>query len=141
MLNLEKFKKEIFEVGSISFKVGKNDNITSCVVDCCEGCLFYHDDCCKADILRLEWLYKEYKEPILSEEGKTLIIDLVKGFGMENVNYITKIANVNGYDYSLYIDLKNGFISLHFLFQSENYKLFKGMELKKQYKVEELGLC
>lgn len=133
MKNIEKYKDEILKYAGCRHSLmcliyenimKKND---------CTGC------CSKCKRETIEWLTSEYKEPILTEEEKVIIKNILKAFepfGKE-LSYITK----DGWncDESCFLNFKYGndnFGTLTF----NSGKLFEGMEPDVNYTLEELGL-
>lgn len=81
MTNFEKYKDDLTKIkGRFAF-----DKNTKKIVRCdnridCKDCLF--DNCC-LESNKIEWLYKEYEEPILSDDELELIKILSKINGKE----------------------------------------------------------
>lgn len=96
-------------------------------------------DCNTCCLKSFNWLLEEYEEPILTEEEKVIIKNILKAFepfGKE-LSYITKDHwNCNE---SCFLNFKyrnDTFGTLTF----NSDKLFKGMEINKRYTPEDLGL-
>lgn len=134
MLNIEKYQDEILKYAGYQHSLmcliyenimKKND---------CTGC------CSKCKRETIEWLTSECKEPILTEEEKRIIKDIVKAFepfGKE-LSYITK-QSWNCDENCCYLNFKYGadnFGTLTF----NSGKLFVGMKLDKAYVLKDLGL-
>lgn len=136
MLNIEKYAEEIKkyitdDAGGISCIVQdlKNKEKPAC------------RNCADCELDAFNWLLQEYKEPILTDEEKIIIKDIIKvlePFGKE-LSYISK----NSYGGDLHT------CYLYFKYEGDNSGtptfdekvLFKGMKLNKKYTLEELGLC
>lgn len=133
MLNIEKYKDEILKYAGYRHSLmcliyenimKKND---------CTGC------CSKCKRETIKWLTSEYEEPILTEEEKVIIKNILKAFepfGKE-LSYISK--DRWNCDESCFLNFKYGNDSFGTLtFNSD--KLFKGMEINKRYTLRGLGL-
>lgn len=127
MLNIEKYKNEL----------SKDFDTLDCQICALRkkgNCkLGDHCDECRAE--NIKWLCSEYKEPILDDEEKEYLSAVIKPW-REKVISIIKIR-VNE-DYFISIRLKNGEkVNLPW-FKKDT--MYKGMKLKKEYTLEELGL-
>lgn len=60
MLNVDKFRKEIEEIGPLNCGVNKNTHKPMSCCDCKE-CIFNEGSCNDTDFI--DWLFSEYKEP------------------------------------------------------------------------------
>lgn len=134
MLNFEKYEDEI------KAELEK-DNTLGCVVNKLMGntCDDY-PKCNDCYLKVLDWLLQECKEPILTDEEKIIIKNIIKAFepfGKE-LKYITK--------YSWGIEPKVYYLNFEYngddfdTFNFSSDELFKGMELDKRYTLEELKL-
>ena len=133
MLNIEKYKDEILKYAGYQHSLmcliyenimKKND---------CTGC------CSKCKRETIKWLTSEYEEPILTEEEKVIIKNILKAFepfGKE-LSYITK--DHWNCDESCFLNFKCGNDSFGTLTFNSG-KLFKGMEINKRYTLGDLGL-
>lgn len=134
MLNIEKYENELRKYGTC-FALTKKGKPVNCHGFRCIDCAFGKG----CTIKRMNWLSEEYKEPILTEEEKVIIKNILKAFepfGKE-LSYITK----DGWncDESCFLNFKYGndnFGTLTF----NSGKLFEGMEPYVNYTLEELGL-
>lgn len=141
MLNKEKYAKEIVELLIMGVGVALKDNKP---VSCCN---LYCEECdrndgtggCSLDEL-FEWANSEYKEQILDEAEKEYLSAVVKPF-RKSVISIKKLEATYGWE----------IISFYYTFQSygcitilppfeKSSGMYKGMELGKEYTLEELGL-
>lgn len=132
MLNIEKYKKELMrgvnvcKIEEIVTEItGKK--ICSTGVDNC--------NCCKE--LIYEWLLSEYKEPILDDAEREYLSAVIRPF-RKKVKHIAIWDTCNGSKQFVHIKLYDeDCINL------PNFKpnaMYKGMELHKEYTLEELGL-
>lgn len=138
MLNIEKYKDEI------KAELEKYKTL-GCVVNKLMGntCDDY-PKCNDCYLKVLDWLLEEYKEPILNEEEKKILNDLIevnKKLTNSKFLYVTKLfTNNNNYcKCYLYLTFENCNICDTVAFYSDT--IFKRMETNKQYSLEELGLC
>lgn len=136
MLNIEKYKKEISklvnEVNSIECSIATVAGIP-CFAQACKEC---RKKC-------IDWMYSEYKEPILTEEEKTIVesmIYVLQKIGC-TVKNVTKYDNGRdkayiGVNYTNEITGACGRMTTPWF---KNNK-FKGMKADKEYTLEELGI-
>ena len=82
------------------------------------------------------WLEAEYKPPVLDDVEKAYLSAVIKPF-REEVKYAYKICSKIDKREYLEISLENGVISFPYF---EKGTMYKGMEAKKTYTLEELGL-
>lgn len=141
MLNAEKHKYEIAEA-DYDFGLYDDQCIDVCDYAKCPDCKFYNEFTgCRAE--RIRWLVENCEKPILNDSEKIILRDIVKAF--EQFGY--EIKYIGRYPWS---EEENDF---YLSFQDEHYnelisptlynktsKMFKGMELEKDYTLEELGL-
>ena len=140
MKNIEKFEKEIS-------KLVNEDNILPCAIATVAGIRkekpCYHQECEECHKKCLDWMYSEYKEQILKDDELDIItsmIDVIQKFGCP-VNYVTKEYYRNGFSY-IRISYENSVIEINETLSSPCFTndKFKGMEFKKEYYLEELGI-
>ena len=140
MKNIEKYEHEIS-------KLVNEDNVLSCAIATVAGIRkekpCYHQDCEVCHKKCLEWMYLEYKEPILSDDEKDIIkemLDVILKFGCE-VNYVRKYDGICGKAYIL-LSYTNSLTKYSDSMTTPWFKndKFKGMEIEKEYKLEELGI-
>ena len=140
MKNIEKYEREISQLVnegqslecSIAYVSGISEE-KRCFDMTCEEC---HKKC-------LKWMYSEYNEPILSDDEKDIIkpmIDTILKFGC-HINCVAKEHYVDGSFY-ISISYKNDVIGHKECITSPCFTndKFKGMELEKEYTLEELGI-
>ena len=140
MLNIEKYEKELRKYGTY-FALTNEGKLVNCEGLCCRNCAF-NGKCAQG---RMEWLLEEYEEPILAEEDKRILKDIINVYNSFN----KKIVDIRKYHIcrgcSLHIDYidrgeETSCIETHATLPFNGDKLFKGMELGKTYTLEELGL-
>lgn len=131
MLNIEKYKDQILNIHkekwlSIECAIG---NVRGVHLPCNQKC----NEC---ELLSLIWLSKEAKEPILDDVERKYLSSLLKPFKSDVVS-ITKIKTGKCKAF-LFIKIRvyNSFSLPLF----ESGKMYRNMELNKEYTLEELGL-
>ena len=72
MKNIEKYEEELRPFGT-RFAITKYGKFRSCKEFRCGDCAFHYALDSDCYVARLKWLMKEYKEPILSQEGKEFL--------------------------------------------------------------------
>lgn len=133
MLNIEKYKDVI-------------PNMVQANIACCVSALIREGKCiancteCKKEAL--EWLFQEYKEPILDDVERKYLSAVIKPF-RGRVNYIYK-TRCGGKGYFIRIVVRStilpsGLDSMYFPVFTED-TMYKGMVLNKTYTLKELGL-
>ena len=142
MLNVEKFKKEISDIGLNSFGCTKDIEIKRCGDIHCSDCIFCDNRKCSSR-KTIEWLASEYKEPILNEEEKKILNDLIE-VNKKLINskflYVTKLNTTNNYSKCyLYLTFEKYTMCSTVTFYSDT--IFSKMEFNKDYSLEDLGLC
>lgn len=139
MKNIEKYEKEIYQLvnegNSFSCAIAIAAGISN---GSCFGCKC--SDCQKKC---LEWMYSEYKEDILSDDEKDLIksmCDVILRFGVRII-YISK-SDIPYNKYYLGICYESDITNYRQVISTPLFMddKFKGMELKKNYTLEELGI-
>lgn len=137
MLNIEKYKNEISqlvnEVNSIECSIATVAGIP-CFAQACKEC---RKKC-------LEWMYSEYKEQILSDDEKDIVksmCDAIYRFGYDEVISVYKISFGMRCNF-ISIIYKNEYSKVNETMSSPIFRndLFAGMELRKRYSLEELGI-
>lgn len=128
MLNIEKYKDNILNADQ--------SDITCCVIDlfhngvCPDNC----KDCKKA---AMKWLLSEYKEPILDDAEKEYLSAVINPF-RKMIAYIVKAQDFDDGKQCIRIILQNG-DGMHFPYLDDD-AMYKGMEVNKEYSLEELDL-
>lgn len=128
MLNIEKYKDDILntEIARINCCVHSDILQLDCVKDCSE---------CKKYVV--EWLLSEYKEQILDDVEKEYLSAVIKPF-RKMIAYIVKAQDFDDGKQCIRIILQNG-DGMHFPYLDDD-AMYKGMEVNKEYSLEELGL-
>lgn len=140
MLNKEKYKDEFEKILVDVLAVSKSGEIGRCMGTInCGNCIFIGVGACCAVNAR-NWLNSECKEPVLTDEEREYLSSVIKPF-RKFVVFLEKLESKEGWEkiafYSLNLKSWECMTNLP-PFQSGTR--FKGMELNKQYKLEELGL-
>ena len=136
MKNIEKYKDEILKYAGYRHSLmcliyenimKKND---------CTGC------CSKCKRETIKWLTSEYEEPVLNDEGKAYLSNLLKPYGLGTCAFQFNLSEVVKNDtYKLTIADEYGIIiNLAIRQDSEMQELFRKMQFNKVYAVKELGL-
>lgn len=137
MKNIEKYEKEIRKYNG-RFAVTKEGQVVDCSGYDCNDCLFLKG-CTK---LKMEWLMEEYKDPILNEKEKEILIKLIetnKAIYNTDVLFVEKLSTTNNFSKCyLYIMFENRNSSETITFYSDT--IFSRMELNKHYTLKDLGL-
>lgn len=130
MLNIEKYKDEILHSSRADLTCCVNDSILgrNCYRTCNE---------CKKSVMN--WLLSEAKEPILDEVERKYLLNVLRPFRKNACTVCKKyVQSCSGLSYEyLVVKLSNerwGFPKF------VEGTMYKGMELDKEYSLEELGL-
>ena len=130
MKNIEKYKDIIIDntdVCSINRLLLKKNIKGFCSGHSCEGC----------KDRAIKWLLEECKEPVLADVEKEYLSAVIKPF-RKKVVYIKKNKNSsNGMQYLAIEICDDDYMYFPYLDDDEMYK---GMEVNKEYSLEELGL-
>ena len=133
MLNIEKYKDDILNAKQAHLTCSIYDiflklSHISCTGNCKE---------CKKNIMN--WLLEEYKEPILDEVEKEYLSAVIKPF-RDRVISVRKYHYDKYYEYItiIYYDVRK-YLSIYFP-PFKKGTMYKGMELDRNYTLEELGL-
>ena len=146
MKNGQKYAKEInqmvnheyFECSLWNIRNGKR-----ALEDCCHVPESFDpvsgsDEFCKKCLGEsLEWLNQEYKEHILDDVEKEYLSATIKPF-RKRIAYIVKAQDFYDGKQCIRIILQNG-DGMHFPYLDDD-AMYKGMEVNKEYSLEELGL-
>ena len=135
MKNIEKY------YDAIKHKLQTTDvlNLYCTVNEIRTGC----DDCpewrnCRECCLKnLEWLNQEYKDPILDDVEREYLSAVIKPF-RKKISYIRKSKDPGKVKKYIKIELCDG-DTMYFPYLA-NDEMYKGMELDRNYTLEELGL-
>lgn len=138
MLNAEKYKDEIQKLldrGDDATLNKKTKKVVACRETNCNHCAFFTIKSCVYE--REKWLISEYKEPILTEEEKEYLSSVIKPF-RKKVEYIAIWGDWNGSKQFVHIELyDDDYMNFP---NFEKNTMYKGMEPRKHYSLEELGL-
>lgn len=135
MLNIEKYKDEILDAR----KTGK---IIGCAIGAVRKGNCNGQECNACRRCSLEWLFQEYKEPILGDAEKAYLSEIIKPF-RDRVKHIYSETQPGGYSYIVICVISinpRRFIEYTYLPSFETGTMYKGMESSKGYTLEELGL-
>ena len=131
MLNIERYREDLKEKGdgllecNIQFLMGKSYCMRF------DGCSACRKEC-------IEWLLSEYKEPILTDEEKKYLKAVIEPF-KDRVNHLRKYIHLgHGTEYVEFV-IDDHTMSID-LPDFESGTKYKGMELGREYTLEELGL-
>ena len=136
MLNGEKYKDEIAQA-NYRFALRNDNKIGYCNDTRCCSCKFDKSvDCISG---RTRWLLEEYKEPILNDEEKRILKDIISAYipFSREIKYIRRTKWSNKNEYYLQLKYENETVSTP---DFNGNELFKGMKLYNYYTLEELGL-
>lgn len=88
MTNFEKYKNDLMKIkGCFAFDKAQQ-RVTKCDAHInCKDCLFDEGECFESD--KIEWLYKEYEPPVLSDDELELIKAISKATNKE-YKYLAK---------------------------------------------------
>lgn len=128
MLNIEKYKDNII-----------NSDQTD--ITCCANKLFHNgvcpDNCKDCKKAAMKWLLEEYKEPVLDDVEREYLSATIKPF-RKMIAYIVKAQDFDDGKQCIRIILQNG-DGMHFPYLDDD-AMYKGMEVNKEYSLEELDL-
>lgn len=132
--NLEHYQKELEKILNEEFAN------TSVVFDKVKkNCDSNIHSCCWTTYTRdiLEWMSQPYKEPILNDTEREYLAATIKPF-RKMIAYIVKAQDFDDGKQCIRIILQNG-DGMHFPYLDDD-AMYKGMEVNKEYSLEELGL-
>ena len=135
MLNIEKYKDEILNEYQHLMNKDTSSSDGTRMNEAIKTIAFKH--CGKRLLgasIPFKWLCEEYKEPILDDVEKEYLSAVIKPF-RKRIKYI--VIWYDGSEQFLHIELYDEYINF------PNFKantMYKGMEPKKQYTLDELGL-
>ena len=103
------------------------------------GCDYCHEgrNCRECCLKNLEWLNQEYKDPILDDVEKEYLSAVIKPF-RKKISYIRKSKDSRKGKNYIKIEFCDG--DCMFFPNLSNNAMYKGMEVNKEYSLEELGL-
>ena len=130
MKNIEKFEEEIKK------EIANFRDIPCIVKDLKDGGCGESRNCVTCSTEMLHWLSQEYKEPILSQEGKEFLKQLIAPFISNEIVSVCKNEDLQ----ILRIDYKIGWTCYSKKVLGEKWDWFKNLNPEKLYTLEELGL-
>ena len=134
MLNKEKYKDELEDILAKTIAVSKSGKIYKCTDrGNCKDCIFCKGACIGE---ARKWLNSEYKEQILDDVEKRYLRGVIRPF-RNMVEFIKKTCNCGGFKW-IEIAVKGNRTIVFPGFKND--EMYKGMELEKEYTLEELGL-
>lgn len=132
MKNIEKYRNVVLEnLNNCSLEKSLRELYGEKVV-CCP-----HTNCYECKKRLREWLLEEAKEPILDDVEKKYLSAVIKPF-RSRVKYIVKIISCDEFEQCIEIAFYNEYCTYLPYFKANT--MYKGMELNKEYSLEELGL-
>ena len=138
MLNIEKYKDEIIEEYQNLIKTTAIDGDGNRMNKAIRTIAYKH---CRKILLGasnpFKWLCEEYKEPILDDVEREYLSAVIKPF-RKKISYIIKSKDLSEGKKYIKIELCNG-DTMYFPYLA-NDEMYKGMELDRNYTLEELGL-
>ena len=132
MRNIEKYEKAVLDSLSYCVLDRKLENVDTGLKEDCSG---KNCNACKKQLR--EWLLSEYKEPILDEVEKRYLRGVIRPF-RDKVKSITKFADTRCTEEYIYMVIEGPADAC--LPRFDGNTMYKGMELGKEYTLEELGL-
>lgn len=141
MKNIEKYEKEITN------HINEYGDSLECTIANIAGIRkekCYPNDCEECQKKCLEWMYSEYKEQILTDDEKEIVrsmCDAIYSFGYDEVISVYKISFGMHCNF-ISIIYKNEYSGVNETMSSPVFcnDLFAGMEIRKRYSLEELGI-
>lgn len=135
MLNKEKYKNELEDILAKTVAVSKSGKIYKCTDrGNCKDCIFCDVAC--VDGAR-NWLNSEYKEQILDDAEKRYLRGVIRPF-RGKVKSITKFADTRCTEEYIYMVIEGPADAC--LPRFDGNTMYRGMELNREYTLEELGL-
>lgn len=139
MLNKEKYQKKLEDILSKTIAVYQDyeEAIEHCGTRPCKKCIFFKNNKCGSFEAAREWLNSECKEPVLTDEEREYLSAVIKPF-RKKVEYIAIWGDWNGSKQFVHIELyDDDYMNFP---NFEKNTMYKGMEPRKHYSLEELGL-
>lgn len=138
MKNIKKYKDEIIEEYQNLLKNFQIDGDGNRMNKAIQTIAFKH---CEKRLLgassTFKWLCEEYKEPVLDDVEKEYLSAAIRPF-RKMIAYIVKAQDFDDGKQCIRIILQNG-DGMHFPYLDDD-EMYKGMEVNKDYSLEELGL-
>lgn len=130
MKNIEKYEEEIKK------EIANFGDIPCIVKDLKDGGCDESRNCVTCSMEILHWLSQEYKEPILSQEGKEFLKQLIAPFKSNKIVSVCKNEDLQ----ILRIDYKIGWTCYSKKVLGEKWDWLKNLNPEKLYTSEDLGL-
>lgn len=130
MKNIEKYEEEIKK------EIANLRDMLCIVKDLKDGGCDESGNCVTCNMEILHWLSQEYKEPILSQEGKEFLKQLIAPFISNEIVSVCKNEDLQ----ILRIDYKIGWTCYSKKVLGEKWDWFKNLNPEKLYTLEDLGL-
>ena len=130
MKNIEKYEEEIKK------EIANFRNIPCIVKDLKDGGCGESRNCVTCSMEMLHWLSQEYKEPILSQEGKEFLKQLIAPFISNGFVCVCIKKDTQ----TLRIDYEAGFVNYSKKVLGGKWDLFKNLDFEFHYTSKELGL-
>jgi hypothetical protein len=132
--NLEHYKKEL---GKIFYEgCGKPAAMFDIIKNNCDSNIRSRYGQAYADAI-LDWMAQPYKKPILDKVEREYLSAVIRPF-KKMIAYIVKAQDFDDGKQCIRIILQNG-DGMHFPYLNDD-AMYKGMEVNKDYSLEELGL-
>ena len=134
MKNIEKYYEEIKQKYQTSNVLNPSCSVFEIRtgIDDCSGC-----HCKECSIKSFEWLNQEYKDPILDDVEREYLSAVIKPF-RKKILCIRKSKDPRKGKNYIKIEFCDG--DRMFFPNLSNDEMYKGMELDRNYTLEELGL-
>ncbi len=131
MLNIEKYKDQILK--------SRKENLLTieCAIGKIRGAQCKGQKCIDCYLSSINWLFKEYKEPVLDEVEKEYLTAVIKPFRSRVDGICKMIGSSTDVEYILIYTKDNDYASLP---NFPRNTMYNGMESMKRYTLEELGL-
>lgn len=148
MKNKEFYKDKIYDAACKyrNLAVDKNTgDLCDCFDTLCEDCLLSDIKCALGGLCSdawRHWLEQEHVEPLLTSKEKRYLEDVVRPF-KDRVKSIQKNYTAKKYTYihvDTYLYDDSGYMDSFSLPYFDGAKMYTGMEVRKCYTLEELGL-
>ena len=134
MLNKEKYKEELENILAKSLAVSKNGKISHCASMKCGDCIFFQGGCGNAAKV---WLNSEYQEYILTDKEKAYLSAVIAPF-KDKVKTIAKLSDNFPPKEYIRILIEGSADAILPTFNKDT--MYKGMQIEREYALEELGL-
>lgn len=132
MLNIEKYKDQILNIHE------KNWLSIECAIGNVRGVHFpCNQKCNDCQLLSLNWLSEEYKDPILADAEREYLKAVIRPF-RNKIDTISKFQTWDDSSQYIYIGMKDRRWSNLPCFPKGT--MYKGMKEGKHYSLKELGL-